>query len=148
MQTTAEFASNLSLFNVRRYLSYSQNARIIFLADFEQAFYNSFLVENCFFPFLQQQQQQQFITLFYKSNFIAIQPPKNYVVSCSVNTLKANLRQFSLQCWRWKESNFNRTGLHQGDLLEKFKETNLAKVSFLKLLTKDNLLEYFHQLAT
>ena len=40
--------------------------------------------------------------------------------------------------------NFNRNGLHQGDLLEKFKEEDLAKVSFLKLLTKKNLLEYFH----
>ena len=36
--------------------------------------------------------------------------------------------------------NFNGTGLHKGDLLEKFKEKNLSKVNFLKLLTKENLL--------
>ena len=35
-------------------------------------------------------------------------------------------------------------GLHQGDLLKEFKENNLAKVNFLKLLTKENLLECFH----
>ena len=31
--------------------------------------------------------------------------------------------------------------LHQGDLLKKFKENNLAKVNFLKLLTKENSLK-------
>ena len=33
--------------------------------------------------------------------------------------------------------------LHQGDLLEKLSEKNLANVSFLKLLSKENLLECF-----
>ena len=37
--------------------------------------------------------------------------------------------------------------LYQGDLLKKFKESNLAKVSFLKLLLKKNPLECFHQLT-
>ena len=36
------------------------------------------------------------------------------------------------------------TELNQGDLIEKLKENNLAKVSFLKLLTMENLLECFH----
>ena len=35
-------------------------------------------------------------------------------------------------------------GLYQGALLEKFKENNLRKVDFLKLLTKENLLGCFH----
>ena len=29
--------------------------------------------------------------------------------------------------------------MHQGDILKEFKEKNLTKVSFLKLLTKENL---------
>ena len=37
--------------------------------------------------------------------------------------------------------------LHQGDLHKKFKENNLANVNFLKLLTKKNSLECFHQLT-
>ena len=41
-------------------------------------------------------------------------------------------------------SNFNGTGIHQGDLLEKFKENNLKKIELLKLLTKENLLGCFH----
>ena len=36
-----------------------------------------------------------------------------------------------MQWWRLQDSNFNGTGLHQGDLLEKFKENNLAKVNCL-----------------
>ena len=67
--------------------------------------------------------------------------------SCSVNTQKTNLQHFFLQCWRLKNSNFSRTVLHQGDLLRKFKESNLAKVNFLKLLTKENPVECFHQLT-
>ena len=34
--------------------------------------------------------------------------------------------------------------MHQGDLFEKFKEKNLVKASFLKLLTKENFLAYFY----
>ena len=45
--------------------------------------------------------------------------------SCSGNTQKTNLQQF--------------TGLHQGALHEKFKKSNHAKVSFLKLPIKENL---------
>ena len=63
--------------------------------------------------------------------------------SCAENTQKTNLRQFFLQYCRLLDSNFNGTGLHQGDLLEIFKEKNLAKVSFLKLLTMENLLRSF-----
>ena len=48
----------------------------------------------------------------------------------SGNTQKTNLQQFISQCWRLQDSN----------LYEKFKENNLAKASFLKLLTKENLL--------
>ena len=66
---------------------------------------------------------------------------------CSVNTQKTNLQQFFLQCWRLYDSNFSRTVLHQGDLLKKFKENNLPNVNFLKLLTKGNPLECFHQLT-
>ena len=43
-----------------------------------------------------------------------------------------------------KRQDFNGTGLHQGALLEKFKENNLRKIGFLKLLTKENLLGCFH----
>ena len=43
-----------------------------------------------------------------------------------------------------EDSIFNEPGLHQGNLLEKFKENNLEKVSFLKLLTKENLLGCFY----
>ena len=64
--------------------------------------------------------------------------------SCSENTQKTNLWQFFLQCCRLQDSNFNRNELHYGDLLEKFEENNLAKVSFLKLLTQKNLLVCFH----
>ena len=43
-----------------------------------------------------------------------------------------------------ESSNFNGTGLHLGDLLEKFEENSLAKVSFLKLLAKENLIGCFY----
>ena len=56
--------------------------------------------------------------------------------SCSGNTHKTNLRQFFLQCCRFYDSNLNGTGLQQGDLLEKFRENNLAKLRFWKLLRK------------
>ena len=36
------------------------------------------------------------------------------------------------------------TGLHQGDLFEKFKENDLVTVNCLKLQTQANLLECFH----
>ena len=52
--------------------------------------------------------------------------------SCSRSTQKFNLQQFFLQCWRLQGSNFNGTGLHQGALLEKFKQNNLAKIGFFK----------------
>ena len=39
---------------------------------------------------------------------------------------------------------FDGNGLHQGNLLEKFKENNLAKVRFVKFLIRENLLECFH----
>ena len=58
--------------------------------------------------------------------------------SCSGKTQKTNLQQFFfffLQSSKFQDSNFNLTGLHQEDLFERFKENNLAKVSFLKLLT-------------
>ena len=35
-----------------------------------------------------------------------------------------------------------------GGLLEKFKVSNLANINFLKLVTKENLIEAFHKLAT
>ena len=48
--------------------------------------------------------------------------------SCSENTEKTNLRQLILQCcrfqWNW--------AVDQEDLLEKLKESNVAKVSLLK----------------
>ena len=40
-------------------------------------------------------------------------------------------------------SNFNGTGLHQGDLLEKFKENNLAKVNCLKLQIQEKTYRMF-----
>ena len=43
-----------------------------------------------------------------------------------------------------EDSNFSRIVLHQGDLVKKFKENNLAKVNFLNLLTKEKSLECFH----
>ena len=65
--------------------------------------------------------------------------------SCSENTEKTNLRQLILQCCRLLDSNFNKTGpVAQEDLLEKLKENNVAKVSLLKLLTKENLLVCFN----
>ena len=73
-----------------------------------------------------------------------MQPSKIvWLCRCSVSTQKTNLCQFFLQCWRLQDSNFNRTGLRRGDLFKKQK--NLAKVNFLKLLTKENLLKCFHQ---
>ena len=58
---------------------------------------------------------------------------------------KTKLRQLILQCCKLQDSNFNGTGLHQGDLLEKFKSRKFfANVSLLKLLTKENLLVCFH----
>ena len=63
---------------------------------------------------------------------------------CSVNTQETKLQHFFLKCWRLEDSNFNGNELHHGDLLEKFKENNLAKVRFLKLQTKENLLECFY----
>ena len=76
-----------------------------------------------------------------------MQPSKIICYSrCSANTQKTNLRQFFLQCWRL--TNFNRTELLQGDLLKKHKENNLAKVNFLKLLTKKHHLECFHWFTT
>ena len=51
--------------------------------------------------------------------------------NCSENIQITNLRQFFLQCCRLQDSNFNGTGLHQGDLVEMLRENNLAEVSFL-----------------
>ena len=48
---------------------------------------------------------------------------------------KTNFRQFFLQFWKLQDSDFNGTGLHQGDLMVSFKKNSLAKVNFLKLLT-------------
>ena len=75
---------------------------------------------------------------------MVMQPSKIvWLCRCSVSTQKTNLCKFFLQCWRLQDSNFNRTGLRHGDLFKKQK--NLAKVNFLKLLTKENLLKCFHQ---
>ena len=46
---------------------------------------------------------------------------------------------------KMNQSNFNGTGLYQGDSLEKFKENNLAKANYLKLQTQENLLKCFHE---
>ena len=64
--------------------------------------------------------------------------------SYSGNTKKTNLQRLFLKCWRLYDSNFILTRPCQGDLLKGFKESNLAKFSFLKLLTKENLLGCFH----
>ena len=88
---------------------------------------------------------------FYESNFIVRYQPKKVcetVVALENSTQKINLQQFLWQCWKLQGSNFNGTGLHQGALLEKFKENNLRKIGFLKLLTKKNLLGCFHELKT
>ena len=80
---------------------------------------------------------------------MAMQPSKIiWQCRCCVNTQKTNLRQFLFKCRRLQDSNFNRTGLHQANLLKKLNENNLAKVSFLKLLTKEYLLKCFHQFIT
>ena len=101
--------------------------------------YNSYKSKICLNYF-----QQWFITLFYKINFMVMQPSKIvWLCRCSVSTQKTNLCRFFLQCWRLQDSNFNSTGLRHRDLFKKQK--NLAKVNFLKLLTKENLLKCFHQ---
>ena len=64
--------------------------------------------------------------------------------NCSRSSQKIDLHQFFWKCWRLQGSNFNGTVLHQGALLEKFQENNLEKIGFLKLLTKENFLGYFH----
>ena len=75
---------------------------------------------------------------------MVMQPSKIvWLCRCSVSTQKTNLCRFFLQCWRLQDSNFNSTGLRHRDLFKKQK--NLAKVNFLKLLTKENLLKCFHQ---
>ena len=67
-----------------------------------------------------------------------MQPPEIVSqCSCSVNTQKTNLRQIFLQRTTPRKCTY-----------KKFKENNLAKVIFLKLLTKENLFECFHQFAT
>ena len=66
------------------------------------------------------------------------------VVVLENSTHKINLQQFFWQCWKLQGSNFNGTGLHQGTLVEKFKENSLRKIDYLKLLTKENLLGCFH----
>ena len=75
-----------------------------------------------------------------------MQPSKNYAVEslfCKYPENQLSVVLFvKLEVVKLK--NFNQNGLHQGDLLEKFKEKNLAKVSFLKLQTKENFLECFH----
>ena len=58
--------------------------------------------------------------------------------SCSGNAQKPNLLQSSAEI-HWATS---------GSLLEKYKENNLATVSFLKLLTMKNLFACFHYLVT
>ena len=113
---------------------YSQNAQIVCHVDFEQDFYKFLQVENLCFTYL----QQWFITHFSRSNFIAMQPPEIVSqCSCSVNTQKTNLRQIFLQRTTPRTCTY-----------KKFKENNLAKVISLKLLTKENLFECFHQFAT
>ena len=67
--------------------------------------------------------------------------------SCSVNTPRKLTCSSFFAMLEVVRHNFNETGLRQGDLLENFKENNLARVSFLQLLSKENLLECFHQLA-
>ena len=94
-------------------------------------FMKSFLFENRCFTF--------FVVVVYYTRVTLQQCSRPKIMcdsSCSGNIQKSNLRQFSLQCWRLQDSNLNGTGLHQGSVLEMFKENNLAKVSFLKLLTK------------
>ena len=100
------------------------------------------MIENLSFTFL----YQRFITLFHKSNFIAMSPPKSYLLdSCSVNTQKTNFWQFFLQC---QVSNFNGTRLHQKICIKKSKENILVKVNCLNLQTQEHVLKYFHQLTS
>ena len=95
-------------------------------------FMNFFLFENLCFTF--------FIVVVYytsyKSNFIVIYHPKiMWDSSCSRSTQKINFQQFFRQFWRLE---------YQQPLLVKFKENNLGKIGFLKLLTKENLFRCFH----
>ena len=111
---------------------YSQNARIVCLVDFEQDFYKSLQVENLCFSY----SQQRFITLFTEVTSQQCSRQKLFG-SVVVNIQKSNLRQFFLQWTTPGKCTY-----------KKFKENNLAKVNFLKLLTKENLFECFHYLTT
>ena len=56
MQTTAVFTSTLTanvclMLAIRHNLIYSRNVRIIFLAEFHQVFYKSFMIEYLSFTF-------------------------------------------------------------------------------------------------
>ena len=150
MQTTAEFTkkstANICLMLAIQTLSdlISKRPSLFLFLILNKSFINFF--GRSLFHFL----QLQFIILFTIATSQQCSRSKSRVEqsSYSENTQKTKLRQFFLPCWRMKDSVINGTGLHQGDFFEKLEVENLAKVSFLKLQTKENLLGCFHQLAT
>ena len=53
MQLASNLTENVCLMlGIETFRFYSQNARIVFVIDFEQLFYKSFLVENLCFIYL------------------------------------------------------------------------------------------------
>ena len=144
MQATGLFASNLSA-NICSMLAIQALSQLFskrpnfFFADFQRVFHKSLFVKNFCFILL----QQWLITLFYKSNLIAMQLQKNYLV----DTPKTCASSFCNGGVFKTQSNFNGTCLRLKDLLEKYRENNFAKLNCLRLQTQENFLEWFHQLT-
>ena len=80
LETTAEFESNLVaniclLLAMQTLSGFTLKRPSFFSLNWNKFFVKSFLIENLCPTFL----QKKFIILFYKGNFIAMQPLKNYV---------------------------------------------------------------------
>ena len=119
--------SNLDIiwFNLKTFEFFS-------LVNFEQVFYQVFFVWKSLFHF--------FVVVVYY-NFLQEQLHSNVAAKKICGTVVVLEIHRKLTCG---SSLPQLTGLHQGDLLEMFKEKNLGKVGFSKLLTKENLLVCFH----
>ena len=134
VQTCSRQRKNCYQFNSKHLLisDVISNYRVFFSRYFEQVFYEIFFVWKSSFHFFVVVVYYTFFFFLLRSN-VAAQEICETAVTLEIHgklTCSSSLRQFS--------------GLHQAAVLEKFNENNLAKVSFLKLLTKENLLFCCH----
>ena len=134
VQTCSRQRKNCYQFNSKHLLisDVISNYRVFFSRYFEQVFYEVFFCLKIFVSLFCSSGLLYFFTRVTSQQ--CSRPRVMWDSSRSWNTWKANLQQFFATV----------SGLHQAAVLEKFNENNLAKVSFLKLLTKENLLFCCH----